>query len=280
MQNPTMRSSLFVPGNRPERFVKAFVSGADIVIVDFEDAVEEEQKAKARANLVAFLNENTSARVWVRVNMAGHAEHEADVEMCRHPGVDGIFLPKAESAEQVLRVTATDKQVIPIVESARGLDVLPSMARVQGVARLTYGRLDLGLDLGLSVTSFGAERMFDHVRYALLLQTRLAGLAPPLESVFSNIEDSERLQHYARTAGNMGFAGMLCIHPKQVAVVHTALAPTEDELTWARRILEAADGRGAFKLDGEMIDAPVMARAKQFLSLSAWTSPPKVDGES
>ena len=280
MQNPTMRSALFVPGNRPERFAKALVSGADIVIVDFEDAVEEEQKAKARANLSAFLNENTIARVWVRVNMSGHAEHKADLEMCRHPGVDGIFLPKAESAEQVLRVTTTGKQVIPIIESARGLDELPSMARVPGVARLTYGRLDLGLDLGLTVTSFGAERMFDHVRYALLLQTRLAGLAAPLESVFPNIEDIDRLQHYARTAGNMGFAGMLCIHPKQVAVVHTALAPTEEELDWARRVLEAADGRGAFKLEGEMIDAPVMARAKQFLSLSAWTTPSKIDGES
>lgn len=280
MQNPTMRSALFVPGNRPERFGKAFVSGTDIVIVDFEDSVEEEQKAKARANLIDFLNDDTTARVWVRVNMAGHAEHEADLEMCRHPGVDGIFLPKAESVEQVLRVTTTGKQVIPIVESARGLDELPSMARVQGVVRLTYGRLDLGLDLGLTVTSFGAERMFDHVRFALLLQTRLAGLAAPLESVFSNIEDSERLQHYARTAGNMGFAGMLCIHPKQVPIVHTALAPSEEELAWARRIIEAADGRGAFKLDGEMIDAPVMARAKQFLSLSAWTTPSKIDGEN
>lgn len=278
MQNPVMRSALFVPGNRPERFAKALVSGADVVIVDFEDAVEEQQKARARANLNAFLNDNPSARVWVRVNTAGHAEYQADLDMCLHPGVDGIFLPKAESAEQLLRVATTGKQVIPIIESARGLDHLPAMARVPGVVRLTYGRLDLGLDLGLTVTSYGAERMFDQVRYALLLQTRLAGLEAPLESVFANIEDSERLLHYARTAGNMGFAGMLCIHPKQVAVVHSAWAPSEEDLAWARRVLEAADGRGAFKLDGEMVDAPVVARARQFLGLSAGSASPESDG--
>ena len=94
MQNPVMRSALFVPGNRPERFAKALVSGADIVIVDFEDAVEEQQKARARANLNAFLNDNPDARVWVRVNTAGHAEYQADLEMCLHPGVDGIFLDR------------------------------------------------------------------------------------------------------------------------------------------------------------------------------------------
>jgi len=195
--------------------------------------------------------------------------------------VEGDFSYRSglEAAEQLLRVSATGKMMIPIVESALGLDALPAIARVPGVVRLTYGRLDLGLDLGLDVTSYGAERMFDQVRYSLLLQTRLSGLAAPLESVFSNIEDSERLQHYARTAGNMGFAGMLCIHPKQVAVVHTALAPTEEELAWARHVLDAADGRGAFRLDGEMIDAPVMARARQFLSLSAWTTPTKPDAD-
>lgn len=272
MQDPTMRSALFVPGNRPERFAKALTSGADIVIVDFEDAVEESDKARARENLSDFLNENPSARVWVRVNMAGHPEHTADLDMCCHSGVDGVLLPKAESTGQVELVAATGKPVIPIIESVRGLAELPSMAEVHGVVRLTYGRLDLGLDLGLTVTSQDADRIFDHVRYALLLQTRLAGLAAPLESVFSNIEDSEGLQHYARTASNMGFAGMLCIHPKQVAVVHLALAPTEEELAWARRITAAADGRGAFKLDGEMVDAPVMARAQRILALSAETT--------
>ncbi|MDH0893416.1 MULTISPECIES: CoA ester lyase [unclassified Pseudomonas] len=265
MMGAPLRSALFVPGSRPERFAKALASGADAVIVDFEDAVEEALKADARDHLRAYLDAEAGARVWVRVNMAGHAQHAADLELCRHPGVLGVLLPKAESAEQVARVAALGKPVMPIVESARGLAELPAIATVAGVERLTFGGLDLGLDLGLAAGTPAAGRLLDQARFALLLQSRLADLAPPLDTVFPDIDDVEGLARFARDAGDMGFAGMLCIHPSQVAVVHAALAPSEAELDWARRVLAGAGAGGAYQLDGQMIDAPVIARARRLL---------------
>ncbi|MFY1662933.1 HpcH/HpaI aldolase/citrate lyase family protein [Pseudomonas sp. Pseu.R1] len=267
MRHKTLRSALFVPGNRPERFAKALSSGADIVIVDFEDAVEESQKAQARENLLAFLDQTPQARVWVRTNQAGHDQHDRDLEACRHSGVDGIVLPKAECRAQVEKAANTGKPVMPIIESALGLEALPSLAKTAGVLLLTYGRLDLGLDLAMIEGSSGAERMLDHVRYELILHSRLAGLAMPLESVFPNIDNDAGLDHATRLAAGMGFSGLLCIHPKQVAVVHTALRPSEAELDWAQRVISASDGRGAFRLDGAMVDAPVIARAHRLLAL-------------
>ncbi|SER72969.1 (S)-citramalyl-CoA lyase [Pseudomonas sp. NFACC02] len=267
MEHKTIRSALFVPGDRPERFAKALASGADVVIVDLEDAVEESQKIQAREHLLAFLDNTPEARVWVRVNMASHVEHDNDLQACRHSGVEGIFLPKAESRAQVQHAVDTGKSVIPIIESALGLAALPAMAKTSGVLLLTYGRLDLGLDLGLIEGSQGAERMLDHVRYELLLHSRLADLAMPLESVVPSIDNAAGLEQAARAAADMGFAGLLCIHPKQVAVVHAALRPSEADLDWAERVIAACDGRGAFRLDGAMIDAPVIARAHRLLAL-------------
>lgn len=267
MPSPLLRTALFVPGSRPERFAKALDAGADAVIVDFEDAVEEALKAQARDNLRAFLDDRPEARVWVRVNMAGHPGHAEDLALCAHPGVLGLLLPKAESVEQVVRAAAVGKPVWPIVESARGLAELPSMARAAGVERLTFGGLDLGVDLGLAAGSEAAERILDQARFALLLHSRLAGLAQPLDTVFPRIDDEAGLSRFAADAGAMGFAGMLCIHPRQVPVVHAALAPSAADVAWAQRVVEAAaGGAGAFKVDGQMVDAPVIQRARRILA--------------
>jgi len=175
MNNPQIRSALFVPGNRPERFAKALASAADVVIVDFEDAVPELDKAMAREHLSAFLQAQPTAKVWVRVNMAGHTQHPADLAFCTdQPGVCGVMLPKAERAEQVACAASTGKPVIPIIESAEGLYAVTAIAQTAGVQRLTYGGLDMSLDLGLVAGSPGAERMLDQLRFALLLHTRLA----------------------------------------------------------------------------------------------------------
>jgi (S)-citramalyl-CoA lyase len=267
MHEMQLRSALFVPGNRPERFAKALASGADAVIVDFEDAVEHSQKAQAREHLRTFLDANTAARVWVRVNRATHAQHVDDLDLCRHGGVVGVLLPKAESAEQVAQAVArTGKPLLPIIESALGVEALAQIARVPGVQRLTYGGLDLSLDLGLTAGTPAAERLLDQVRFALLQHTRLANLAAPLETVFPAISDPDGLARFARDGADMGFAGMLCIHPKQVGDVHQALAPSVQELEWARRVLDNDDGSGAYQLDGQMIDAPVLARAQRLLA--------------
>ncbi len=275
MAQPIIRSALFVPATRPERFAKALSSGADAVIVDLEDAVAESLKAQARASLDDFLQTNPEAQVLVRVNAPGHPQQAEDLALCaRRRGVVGILLPKAESAMHVSQAAATGKPVWPIIESARGLDAVGEIAAAAGVERLSFGALDLGLDLGLASGSAAAERMLDQARYALLLQSRLRELAMPLDSVYPDIRNPQGLARTVADARDMGFGGLLCIHPSQVAVVHETLMPTGDELAWAQRVLEAGStGEGVFVVDGQMVDAPVIGRARRLLQRAGQTLP-------
>lgn len=267
MNDALMRSALFVPGNRPERFAKALASGADQIIVDFEDAVQEADKALARDSLGQYLQATPAARVWVRVNMAGHAQHEADLAFCAgQTGVCGIMLPKAESAQQIAQAALTGHPVLPIIESALGLQAIAQISQAPGVERLTYGGLDMSLDLGMIAGTVGADGLLDQVRFALLLHSRLAGLAAPLETVYTHIDDVTGLEQFARGAQNKGFSGMLCIHPRQIGPVHHAWAPSPDEFVWAERVMAGASQTGAFQLDGQMIDAPVIQRARHILA--------------
>ena len=267
MSASIVRSALFVPATRPERIPKAIAIGADRVIVDLEDAVQENLKQQARNNLEHFLSENPDAQILVRVNAPDHWAHAADLELCRrHAGVIAILLPKAESAAHVSTAGSTGKPIWPIIESAKGLAALSSIASAQGVERLSFGSLDLGLDLNLTTGSPAAEEILSHARYAVLLWTRVAGLAPALDGVFPSIANTTGLQNAVQFARDMGFGGALCIHPTQVAIIHQALKPSNEELQWAQRIMEAASsGDGVFVLDGQMVDAPVIGRAQAIL---------------
>ncbi|MFC3607205.1 HpcH/HpaI aldolase/citrate lyase family protein [Stutzerimonas tarimensis] len=267
MNSSIIRTALFVPASRPERIPKALAAGADAVIVDLEDAVEEALKEQARAHLDAFLNASPEALVLVRINSAGHHGHDADLALCRrHAGIAAVLLPKVESPEQVAKVAATGKPVWPIIESVQGLLALQAIAAAQGVERLSFGALDLGLDLGLSSGTAAAERLLDQARYAILVATRSAQLAPPLDSVFPVIGDHEGLRQVTRNARDMGFGGLLCIHPGQVGAVHDTLMPNPEELNWAHRVLTTgATGKGVFVVDGAMVDAPVIGRARRLI---------------
>lgn len=267
-RNDLVRSALFVPGDRLERYEKALASGADRVIVDFEDAVEEASKNAARASLGEYLLSQPEASVLVRVNAPGHMQHEADLAFCKgHQGVIGIMLPKAETRAQLMAAAETGKPVLPIIESALGAISLPELCSVPGLERLCFGAIDMALDLGLKDGSPGALTVLDHLRVSVLVQSRVYGLAPPLDGVFPAINDLPGLTSAVKTASEMGFGGVLCIHPKQVTVIHEALTPATDEVSWAHRVLEAAQTQGgAFKLDGQMIDAPVLSRARRILS--------------
>ena len=274
--NPSIiRSALFVPATRPERIPKALSSGADVVIVDLEDAVAEPLKAQAREALDSFLASDAQARVLVRINAAGHPQQAEDLQLCAaRSGVIGVLLPKVECAAQVATAAGCGKPVWPIIESARGLAALPEIAVASGVERLSFGALDLGLDLGLASGTSAAERVLDQARYALLLHSRLANLAPPLDSVFPDIRNLDGLARFAADARDMGFGGLLCIHPSQVAVVHQTLMPNADELAWAQRVLAAgASGEGVFVVDGQMIDAPVIGRARRLLQRAGQAVP-------
>jgi (S)-citramalyl-CoA lyase len=273
MPHPLIRSALFVPGSRPERFAKALAAGADAVIVDFEDAVEEPLKRQARDNLAAFLNSHPQAAVWVRVNAPAHAEHADDLAFCRQQaGVVGVLLPKVESAAHVAAVWQAGKPVLPIIESAKGLLALEQIAHATGVQRLSFGGLDLALDLNLNTGTPAAQMFLDQARMSVQLHSRGAELLPPLDGVHPAIGDQQGLHRAVRHAYDMGYGGALCIHPAQVPVIHAALAPSAEDLNWARKVIDAsaaARGAGAFQLDGQMIDAPVLLRAQRLLALAA-----------
>lgn len=275
MPQTIVRSALFVPGSRPERFAKALAAGADAVIVDFEDAVEERLKLQARDNLAAFLTAHPQARVWVRVNAPEHAGHADDLAFCaQQPGVSAVLLPKVENAAQVAVAARTGKPVLPIIETAKGLLALERIAGAEGVERLSFGSLDLALDLNLNTDSASAQRFLDQARMAVQLHSRGADLAPPLDGVFPAIGDPQGQQRAMRHAYDMGYGGALCIHPSQVPLIHGVLAPSSEELAWARRVVDAsvaAKGAGAFQLDGQMIDAPVLLRAQRLLALAEST---------
>jgi len=264
-----IRTALFVPASRPERIAKALASGADAVIVDLEDAVEASAKDSARANLAAFIAVHPDTLLMVRINDAESPWFADDLDTVRHlPQGSAILLAKAQSAAEVAAVAQTGHPIIPLIETAQGVIALPEIAAAPGVNRLTFGALDLGLDVGLMQDSAAATTVLNHVRSQLLLHNAAAALAAPLDTVFPAIQDEAGLTRHAQLARDMGFGGMLCIHPAQIAPVHAAFAPSEQELAWANRILAASEANpaGAFRLDGEMVDAPVIARARRVVA--------------
>lgn len=262
------RSALFVPGDRPERFAKAYGSGADYVIIDLEDAVDESSKEQARQNVAEFAGANPGHMVLVRINVTGHPHHESDLELCRTcPNVAGVLLPKAESTEQINQATRCLKPIWPIIESARGLANIASLASCHGIGRMCLGTVDLSLDLNLE-DGGAAEAILIQARYALLVHSRANSLEAPLDGVYVALDDNQGLAATAKRSRAMGFAGMLCLHPKQIPTIHTAWRPDASAIAWARRVVEAAQGTGAFRLDGQMIDAPVIAKANKLLALA------------
>ncbi len=260
-----MRSVLFVPADRPERFAKALASGADGVIIDLEDAVAPASKASARASLSKWLIEAPDCSVLVRVNSFGTNDYRADLEVGRASRVAAILLPKAETAEAVAAAhTAVGKPIWPIIESAKGLANATSIASAPGVNRLCLGTIDLALDMELDTTSPGASIFMDQARFEVAVASKVAGIAAPIDGVHPRIDDASGLQAAARHASGFGFTGMLAIHPRQPSLINAAFAPSSDEAAWAEAVLaEAASNPGAFSFRGMMIDAPVLARARR-----------------
>jgi len=260
------RTYLFVPADRPERIAKARAAGADAVIVDLEDAVAPAAKARARDALADALDE--TALLIVRVNAAGTPWFDDDLELCRHPGVAAVMLPKADGIDAVCHAFETAfKDMLPIIESARGIEEVRAIARVPGVVRLAFGSIDLAVDLGIDCAPEGGEAELQPYRAQVVLASRLGGLAAPADGVSLAIDDALRLRADAERSRRLGFGAKLCIHPKQIAVVQGVFAPDPERVAWAQRVCAAFDASGgaAVALDGEMIDVPVFERARAVL---------------
>ncbi|WP_106476297.1 HpcH/HpaI aldolase/citrate lyase family protein [Phytohalomonas tamaricis] len=271
MYRSFIRSALFVPASRPERVPKALASGADVVIIDLEDGVAKDGKGQARQALDEALTHYLDGNVpiAVRINAPESEECDADLALCaRHPGIAALVVPKTESGGALRAVLSRcERPIWAQIESARGLSRIEEIASSKGVERLSFGPLDLALDLGVTLDTSGGEAVLDQARYALIMQSRLAGLDSPLAGTLPTIDDKTAIAATARRSRDMGFGGMLCIHPAQLGPVHEVFAPTVAELDWARRVVElAARSEAVFQIDGKMVDAPVIELARRMLA--------------
>jgi citrate lyase subunit beta / citryl-CoA lyase len=280
-----MRSLLFVPGDRPERFAKAQASGADAIIVDLEDAVSPATRPQARRKAADFLREaDRTVPVWVRINPVQTDDALLDLAAIVAARPDGIVLPKARCGADLAQLDhwleALEAQhglarrsidvIALITETAaamlNGSTFTKPPARVVGYS---WGGEDLAADVGASAnrTAEGEfEFTFRMARVQCLLAAAAAGV-DAYDTTDIELKDTHAIERRAQAARRDGFVGKLAIHPAQVAPIHAAFAPTADEVSWARRVLAAMSGAtGAVALDGRMIDRPHVKQAERILA--------------
>jgi citrate lyase subunit beta/citryl-CoA lyase len=262
---------LFVPGNRPERFAKALAAGAGAIILDLEDAVAAADKADARQAIADWVRTAGVApeRLVVRINDALSPWYADDLAMIKAAGIKRVMLPKTEFAEQVkatIAATTPDVLVLPLVESARGINNIDQIALAEGVERIAFGTLDYAADLDLSGDLQGLVYPYSRVAIA----SRSAELVPPIAGVTSSLDDVARIEADFAFARAFGCTAKLCIHPKQVEIVRRLSLPTAMQVAWAEKVLSAAAGSsGAVQVDGKMVDRPVVLKAEAILARNA-----------
>lgn len=251
---------LFVPGHRPERFDKAVASGTDAVIIDLEDAVPADAKDVARASLPV----NLTCPLIVRINGADTPWHHADLAAVSALPIAAILVPKCEAngALDALLGRADGPAIMALIETARGISQARLIASAPAVRRLVFGSVDYCADIG----SAHARESLVTARCELVLASRLAGLPSPVDGVTTTLDNEAEIDADTRHARTLGFAGKLCIHPRQVASVLAGFRPSESEVGWAKRVLASEDG--AVVVDGAMVDKPVRMRARAILERS------------
>jgi len=285
-----MRSMLFVPGDRPERFAKAAASGADAVILDLEDAVVPEKRPQARLEIAAYLaSAERNVPLWVRINPVDTDDALADLAAVIDARPDGVVLPKARDGADVHRAShwleAHEARcgfaigsvgLIPLItESAGALLNAASFAVLPArVAGLTWGAEDLAADIG----AFGNkspdgeyELTYALARSMCLLAAAAAGV-PAIDTVDTEFKDVAAIERRARASRRQGFVGKLAIHPGQLAPIHAAFSPSDDEVRWAARVLaafRAAPGTGAVAFEGGMLDKPHIRQAERILAAAS-----------
>lgn len=272
----TARSVLFVPGSRPDRFAKATASGADLVVIDLEDAVGPGDKDEARTSV---FGRPDLTGVAVRINAAGTAWYEADLAAVLAAHADGsgpaaVVLPKADAATTAATAAAlpAGSALLPLVESARGVRDADRIAECDRVVRLAFGSVDYAHDIAATARPPAEDELL-YARSVLVNSSRAAALAAPIDGVTLALDDQELTEREARRSRDLGFGGKLCLHPRQLPAVHRAYLPTEAEVAWARRAADAArrsDG-GAIRLDGEIMDKPRLDQALRILAQAGST---------
>jgi len=259
------RSLLFVPGDRPERFSKAAVSGADGIILDLEDAVAPAKKVQARHHVDAWLADQTSI---LRINAADTEWFDGDVELVQST-LCPVMVPKVQSVAEITSILRRlpSVPVTVLLETASGIVNSAEICAVSGVTGVAFGSVDLGAELGVDPAN---RQAMAHARSALVLAAAANKLPPPLDGVCVDLENDCAVAAEAKYAATLGFGGKLCIHPRQVSAINREFTPAVEEVAWARRVLAADQGDGIAVLDGKMIDRPVVVRASRILDRAAW----------
>ena len=255
------RSALYVPGDRPDRFDKAVASGADVVVLDLEDAVGPDRKDTAREAVCAWLagSGDGPAGTQVRVNPPTSDLGRADLAAL--PAGVAVRVPKVESPD-ALDAVGRGRPVHALLESALGVEQASAIASHSAVRTIGLGEADLAAELGLAT-----EEAFDWIRSRVVVAAAAAGLPPPMMSVFANLDDLEGLERSCRRGRSMGMWGRAAIHPQQVPVIDRVFTRTSAEKEWAATVLTAlADGAGVARLpSGAMVDEAMARRARRII---------------
>jgi len=287
------RSLLFSPGDRPELMRKAPETDADVVCFDLEDAVAPGRKDEARAAVRGVLADpdfDPDAEVCVRLT-ASDPGADLDALVGRETGdasaadddaepalrLDAVMLPKVEGAERVADATAlcadrgVDPAVFALVETAGGVLAAEAIADAAATEALLFGAEDLAADLGATRTDEGTEVLY--AREHVVLAASDADI-DALDTVYTDFSDTAGLREETAFVRALGYDGKLAIHPSQVDPINEAFTPDTEEIEWASRVLDARDqadreGRGVFSVDGEMIDAPLVAQAERIVERAA-----------
>ncbi|MEY2907795.1 MAG: hypothetical protein RLZZ602_318 [Pseudomonadota bacterium] len=282
-----IRSFLFTPANHPRRVEKVFQVGADAVILDLEDAVAVAEKLATRAKVVAaFQSSEHRCRHYVRIN-------SHDTEFCRDdlmttvgPWLDGVVVPKVESvealrevdhwlseAEQQSGLTVGSLDLLPIIETARGIEEANALASAgTRISRFAFGGGDYTLDLDYLWTA--DEAVLSYARSRLSHASRIGNLLPPVDTVVLQIKDAERFEASARRGRAFGFSGKLCIHPDQVPITNAVYTPSAEEIAHATAVVDAfekaeREGLASIQLDGYFIDYPIVYKSQRILAAAA-----------
>lgn len=293
---PPIRSYLYAPGSNPRIMDKALAAGADAVILDLEDGVAPADKHMARDQVAALIGRVGGAggvdrdggvgpadgrELHVRINRGPKGPDLDDLAAVTAPGLTGVRLPKIGSAGEVRAVAAELDRLERAAEMEPGSVLLylsietaaaalaaQELAAAPRVARLVFGATDFLADIGSPGAADGAATWL--ARGQLVLASRAVGIGAPVDNVHTALDDDDGLRREAEFARELGFFGKSVIHPRQIETVHEVFTPSDSELAAAQRLLDhvEAQGTGATRLDGEMIDAAVVARARRLVAFA------------
>ena len=279
------RSYLFAPGNHPRKVEKVFQVGADVVILDLEDAVARAEKEASRVAVVDAMKQKRDCLGYIRVNGLETEFSLGDFQAIVGDWIDGIVVPKVEnpgdlqtadwiltSLERERRLVPGSIDILPIIETGLGIQNVEAIAAsATRVKRLSFGAGDFTRDMGMVWSPDEAELAY--ARSRMVLASRTANIEPPIDTVFIDLDDDEHLKLSAMNGASFGFQGKLCIHPKQIEAVHAAFTPTAKQIKRAEKIVAAfnaaeKEGSASIQVDGYFIDYPIVEKALRVLEIA------------